>query len=256
MLISGTQKKTFTSNRSIWIRMFVAEIVEGAGGWSTSVLLEIYDRVGVTPFKAAVKAIGMAFGASSEDIDELVSELGEGDSGWNQLADILRYPSSLGLEPSSGFLFVQQNDELGIPAGEYSKGAVWQAGNSYFEVEQKREWIGAADWAFGVPNLSWLGEWEESEGANFLLDVQLGRAPSFSQDSPSGSKKAPKSDFNALPFVLAALGGFAAPPVGIPIGFIVGQFLAPKKNTFTIKPEQKTEEEEQATFVGLGIGRP
>ncbi len=234
MLISGTSYKSYNSNKPIIARLIISEFIEGIGGWTTAMLLEIYDRFGGNALETALKGIGILVGIPQSETTAAIDELG----GIDEIANILRYPSSGGLEPQLGYRYVFSDSDPVIPAGQYSLGAIWQENGKQWKLDPKNNWTSSVDWIAGVPNISWIGEWQEvslpSPALEAAFDGDWEAYEGFLESdgtiafSPS-SKKEEKVQ-NLLPWILAGVGYFVGGIVGAPAGFVAGQLLSKQKD--------------------------
>ena len=222
-LIYGQRYKPY-QNRGIYARLIVSEMLEGLGG-GTGVLIAIYDKFGANAFIKAVKAGALLAAIPPEAIDETISELG----GVDKVVDILRGVSSFGLAPDQNAYYIFEDDDLSIPAGEYTTNSIYQIGSKFYKIVGRSDWAGYADWIMGVPNLSWLGRWKETPQPNSIPNLTVVREADIINpgNNSTNEQEAEQDQQNKqdLSIVLGVGGFLIGGPVGSLIGFGLGTIL-------------------------------
>ncbi len=226
-LKSGNRQKPY-KDRGIYSRLILGEIFEGIGGWSLTGLAALYNRGGksedlaIKALKVAVKILGIP----DEAVEEMADEFGGFDKLFAAADDI----GTLGMVPDDDTLYIFDDDELNISAGQYSTDSIYQIQNKFYKIQPKREWIGNVDWISGIPNLSWLGEWIETDkpAVENPLSVDHIQPGDFieigsSEGSLEGSSEGSSKGFNIAPVILSGLGFVVGGPLGAGIGFLAGQ---------------------------------
>ena len=248
-------KKTWDSNKPIRMKLFLAELAAATGMQYTTMLVQIYDQA--RPDKRDERFLGLLhwiagmFNIPDETVDKAVEEAG----GVGKVVNLMRTSSTLGLAPSSNHLYVMEDSELDTPAGEYKIGESVFTSSGVFEVQPKSNLSGYVDWAFGIPNFSWIGAFELTEEPEqsalemamteeewYTFQMSKGHAPAGDQASSNG---------NMTPLLLAGL-GFA---VGGPIGAFAGLVLGSMGNGQSTKTETPVQPPETPSFIPRGIGR-
>ncbi len=225
------QRKNPKTDRGIYARLIAGELVEGAGGWSFTALAELYNRGAKQPAIAALKTALGVLGVPPTAVDAMASTFG----GYDAFFDAADNIGTLGLVPDRNFLYIFEDDDLGIPAGMYSTNSVYQNKDKFYSVKAKNEWIGVVDFILGVPNLSWLGEWQTTtrpESNNPLMIDHERITPKYvSPDGVTPGTGASGGDttdkpINLLPLAFSGVGYAMGGIPGAAFGFTIGTALS------------------------------
>jgi hypothetical protein len=244
-LIVGTRFKTYNNNFPIIAALLLSEIVQqglpllGAipAGYNLVPSQSGKKAYLITALTGVLEVMFVAFpqppvvtaaGAATVIVNEF---------GAQKVVDAIDTASTAGIGPQPGYLYVLENDTLGISAGQYSIGSVYRSSttsgnNQTFIMQPSFEWFQHVDWLPMVPNLSWVGDWFLYEATHntwdqtavldpreeyILFDPLPGTVSAGNNESSTSSNK-----MNIAPIALATAGFFIGGPMGAGIGFLIG----------------------------------
>ena len=119
-----------------------------------------------------------------------------------------------------------EDSALETPAGEYKIGESVFTSSGVYEVQPKSNLSGYVDWAFGIPNFSWIGAFElveqpEQSALEMAMTEEEWHAFQMSKGhTPAGDEKS--TGANMTPLLLAGIGFMVGGPLGAGVGFFLG----------------------------------
>ena len=233
-LVRGSAKKTYSNNSTIIAALLFSEIVEMGlpGLGAIPAAYRIGGKAGlISALAIQIELIFITFPTPPAVTGVVAATTIVNKFGADEVAAAIDNASTAGIGPDSGYLYILKDNDLNIPAGQYSKDAVWRSAGVNYAVNQKSQWAENIDWLYMVPNLSWLGEWIEYTGGESLLDqldreqlppgVGGGSGGSFGGSGGSSSSEGA----NLAPLIGAGLGFLIGGPPGAAIGLVFSNFL-------------------------------
>lgn len=151
-------KQTFDNNNAIRGRLLLAELASVTGAaQATELLIRMYTTLGEDRFYIALAPIARMAGLTADQLKKEIDAIGGAES----VLNFLQQGTTFGLGPDINHLYVLANNDLGVPAGEYKINEPLNVEGDFYQVQAKNNLAGYVDWVFGIPNVSWIGDWEK-----------------------------------------------------------------------------------------------
>ena len=220
-------KETFDNNKPIIRKLFLAELAAATGMQYTQMLVNVYrampERVREEAFMNALYTVAGMANIPDKEIDKGIEDHG----GIDNVIEMMEQSSTLGLAPDSNHLYVMKDENLGTPAGEYRIGESVYSDQGVFLIVQKSNLAGYVDWAFGVPNFSWIGAFEPMPPpTQGLLEATMTEAEwiafNKSKGTPSIEDIGGNGGGDITPLIMAGIGFAVGGPIGALVGLVAG----------------------------------
>lgn len=211
---------TSMTDRQIWAKLIIAEVIGGTGGFGLTPLVAFYNAFGAdAAYNKLADYIGVVFpDIDSDKVDAILNELGNIDA----LMEAMTQASTGFGAPKANTVYVFSN-EFNLPSGEYKKGSLYYKGNGvYYKLNPLVTWgphLLFYESALGIPNLSWIGIFEE----NLIFELLVPEG-GWETRTPEGIDSSSTKKGNLG--ILGALTGLAVGgPPGAGIGYLIGSLF-------------------------------
>jgi len=160
-LIKGSQQNRslwgISSNNDIYMQLVCNEIVEMLGGQAVSGIATLGQNASSVAISTIASAIGMVAPGTEAAITAFINTIGP-----EKFFYWLGQAASGGISPAPD-LMIFGDDSLGTPVGVFSRDAQIRIGSKTYQVQalDPTELSGLLTWMVGVPNINWIGSWQE-----------------------------------------------------------------------------------------------